>query len=147
TGVVRGRLLLDRDRRAQPLDVVDVRLLHHAEELPRIGRQGLDVAPLSFRVDGVARQRRLAGPGQAGAHDQLVARQVEVDVLEVVCPRAADLDGIHQCGGLCGSEWTSLSERPIWGQWPRRASVWPAYPGCGSGPRGGLTRTAPGTYN
>jgi hypothetical protein len=37
--VVRRRLLLDRDRRRQPLDGVHVRLLHHRQELPRVGRQ------------------------------------------------------------------------------------------------------------
>src|SRR5690606_24860373 len=76
--VVRGRLLLDRDGRGEALDVVDVRLLHHAQELPGIGRQRLDVAALALGVDGVERERGLAGPGQAGDHDQLVARQLQV---------------------------------------------------------------------
>jgi hypothetical protein len=38
TRVVRSRLLLDRDRGTQTFDVVDVGLLHHAQELPRIRR-------------------------------------------------------------------------------------------------------------
>jgi tetratricopeptide (TPR) repeat protein len=64
--------------------VVDVGLFHHRQELPRVGRQRLDVAPLALGIDGIEGQRRLARAGQAGDHDQLVARQVEVDVLEVV---------------------------------------------------------------
>ena len=54
--IVSRRLLLDRDRRRQPLDGVDVRLLHQAEELARIRRQRLDVPPLPFGVDRVERQ-------------------------------------------------------------------------------------------
>ncbi len=99
TRVVRGRLLLDRDRRGQALDVVQVRLFHHAEELAGIGRQRLHVTTLAFRVNGVERQRGLARAGQAGDDNELVAGQVEIDVLEVVRPRAADADEIHRHGG------------------------------------------------
>jgi ribosomal protein L21 len=65
------------------------------QELPRVGRQRLDVAALALGVDGVEGQRRLARAGQAGDHDQLVARQVEIDVLQVVGARTADADGVH----------------------------------------------------
>ena len=41
--VARRRLLVDRDRRRQALDRVDVRLVHLPEELARVGRQRLDV--------------------------------------------------------------------------------------------------------
>ena len=84
-----GGLLLDGDRRRQAVDQIDVRLLHLLEELPRVGRQRLDVAPLPFGVDRVERERRLARSGQAGDHHQLVARDVDVDVLQVVDARAA----------------------------------------------------------
>ncbi len=90
--VLRGGLLLDRDGRRQAVDLVDVRLLHHLQELARIGRQALDIAALAFGIDRVEGERRLAGAGQAGDHDQAVARQVEVDVLEIVLARAADRD-------------------------------------------------------
>ena len=62
--VPRGRLLVDRDRRREAVDRVDVRLLHHLQELPRVGGQRLDVAALALRVDrvegeaGLARARR-----------------------------------------------------------------------------------------
>ena len=54
-------LLLDRDRRGQAADRVVAGLLHLAQELPRVGGQGLHVAPLPFRVEGVEGERRLAG--------------------------------------------------------------------------------------
>ena len=33
--------------------MLDVRLLHHLEELAGVGREALDVAALAFGVDGV----------------------------------------------------------------------------------------------
>ena len=58
--VVAGRLLLDRDRRRQALDQVDVGLLHELQELARVRRQRLDVAALSFRVERVEGKRGFA---------------------------------------------------------------------------------------
>ena len=87
--VLRGGLLLDRDGGRQAVDLVDVRLLHHLEELPRVGRQALDVAALALGVDRVEGERGFARAGQAGEHDELVARDGDVDVLEIVLARAA----------------------------------------------------------
>src|SRR5579884_2645278 len=97
--VARRRLLVDRDRRREALDVVDVGLLHLPEELPRIRRERLDVAPLPFRVDRVEGERGLARSGQPGDDDQPVAREREVDVLEVVLARALDDDRIEGVRG------------------------------------------------
>ena len=63
--VAPGGLLVDRDGRRQPLDEVDVGLVHLPEELPGVGRQRLDVAALALGVDGVEGERRLARPRQA----------------------------------------------------------------------------------
>ena len=82
--IPRGRLLLDRDRGRQAVDLVDVRLLHHLEELARIGRQALDVAALPFRIDGVEGERGFARSRQAGEHHQTVTRNLDVDILEIV---------------------------------------------------------------
>ena len=82
--VARGRLLVDRDRRTEAVDVVDVRLLHHLEELARVGGERLDVAALALRVDRVEGERRLARAGQPGDADEAVPRQADGDVLQVV---------------------------------------------------------------
>ena len=55
-GVVGGGLLLDGDGGGEALDVVHIGLVHHREELPGIGGEGLDVAALPLRVDGVEGQ-------------------------------------------------------------------------------------------
>ena len=88
--VARGRLLVDRDRRREPLDRVDVGLVHLPQELARVGRQRLDVAALSLGVDRVEGQRRLARSRQPGDHGQRVPRDRDRDVLQVVLPRTRD---------------------------------------------------------
>ena len=107
--VVRRGLLLDRDGRRQALDQVDVGFLHQLQELPRVGRQRLDVATLAFRIQRVEGERALARSRQPRHHDQLVARQVEVDVLEIVGARAAYADVVHALleplAGACHCLW------------------------------------------
>ena len=90
--VLRRRLLLDGNRGAEAGDVVHVRLAHHVKELPRIGRQAFDIAPLPFRIDRVEGEAGLARPGQPGDDRQLVARNIHVDRLEVMFARTAHLD-------------------------------------------------------
>ena len=72
------------------VDAIDVRLLHPLEELPGVGRQRLDVAPLPFGVNRVEGERRLSRSADAGDDDQLAERQRQVDVLEVVRARAVE---------------------------------------------------------
>ena len=88
---VPGRgLLVDRDGRRQALDGVDVGLVHLAEELARVGRERLDIPALPLGIERVEGKARLARPRQAGDHHQLVARERDRDVLEVVLARAPD---------------------------------------------------------
>ena len=55
--IVAGAFLLDRDRRRQALDEIDVGLLHQVQELAGVGREGFDVAPLAFGVERVEGER------------------------------------------------------------------------------------------
>src|SRR5207302_4166343 len=98
------RLLVDRDRGTEPVDRVDVRLLHHLQELARVRGQALDVAALALGVDRVERERRLAGAREAGNTDEGVARQPDRDVLQVVLARAVDdqFFGGHTATSLAG---------------------------------------------
>ena len=103
--VPRRRLLVDRDRRREAVDRVDVGLLHHLEELARVGRERLDVAALALRVDRVEGERGLPGPREPGDADQRVPRQADGDVLEVVLAGAVDdeLVGRHEAESSPGS--------------------------------------------
>ena len=53
TGVVTGGFLINRNRRRQPLDGIDIGLVNLPEKLAGIGRQTFDVAALSLRKDRV----------------------------------------------------------------------------------------------
>ena len=97
--IARGGLLLDGNGGREAVDLVDIRLLHHLQELPRIGRERLDVAALALGIDGVEGERGLARAGQAGEHHQRIARDVEIDVLEIVLARAPDGDDAHVGAG------------------------------------------------
>ena len=73
--------------------MVDIRLLHHRQKLPCVGRQGLHVATLPFGVNRVEGERGLARAGKTRKHDELVPRQAQVDIAQVVRSRAANVDG------------------------------------------------------
>ena len=87
-----GALLVDRDGRREPVDLVDVGLLHLAEELPGVRAETLDVPALALGIDGVEGQAGLAAPAQPGDDDQPVTGERHGDVLEVVLARSADDD-------------------------------------------------------
>ena len=87
-------LLADGDRRGDAVDQIYVRLLDALQELARVGRERLDIAPLPFGIDGVKGQRRLSASRNSGHHRQAIVRNLEVDVLQVVNPRAANYDRI-----------------------------------------------------
>ena len=57
TRIAAGRALLDGDRRGQSLNLLDIRLLHLVEELPRVRAQRLHVAPLPFGIERIERER------------------------------------------------------------------------------------------
>ena len=86
-------------------------IAHHMtkrrQKLARIGRQALGIAPLAFGIERVKRQAGFARARQPRDHHQLVARDVEVDVFEVVRARAADADallaqGADEVGAVSG---------------------------------------------
>ncbi len=98
-------LLLQRHRRRQAFDGIHVGHAHLVDQAARVRRQRLQVTALRFGVQRTERQRGLAGTGDAGEHHQRVARDVHVDVLQVVFARAANAD---KCvtpvgGGRCFS--------------------------------------------
>ena len=106
--VVGHALLVDRYGRRQALYVVDVGLVHPAEELAGVGRQRLDVAALALGVDGVEGEGALARAGDAGDHDELVAGDRDVYVLEVVLAGTPDDDVLQRHSGELQRRWRSV---------------------------------------
>ena len=80
-GVTGRGLLVNGDGGAEAVDGVEVGLVHLAQKLARIAGKGLDVAALALGVDGVEGKARLARAGKPRDDDELVARDVDVDVL------------------------------------------------------------------
>jgi hypothetical protein len=87
-----GCLLLNGDRRGKTINLVDIRLLHHFQELAGISAQAFHIPPLAFRIDGIEGEGRLARARQSGHHDQLVSRQIEIDVFQIVFAGTADAE-------------------------------------------------------
>ena len=58
---------------------------------------GTTVASLALGEDGVEGQRRFSRTRKARYDDQFVVRNLDLDVLEVVDPRAFDIDGFFVC--------------------------------------------------
>ena len=87
--VAAGCLLLDTDCRRKPVNMLDIGLLHHFEELARIGRQALDIAALSLSIDCIESKRGFARARQPRHHDQRIARQININPFKVMLARAA----------------------------------------------------------
>jgi hypothetical protein len=86
---------------AMPVDYIDIGLLDALQELAGIRRERLDVAPLAFGINGVEGERRLARTRNPGHHRQLVVRNFEVDVLQVMDACSAYDDAlVRHCPGL-----------------------------------------------
>jgi len=86
--------LIDRDGRREPLDGLDLGLVHLPEEVSSIGRETLDVSALPFGVDRLERERGLARAREAGDDGKGLSRDRDVDILEVVFLRTAYFDGV-----------------------------------------------------
>ena len=93
--VARRRLLVDGNRRAEAVDLIDVRLFHQSQELSGIAGKALDVASLPLGIDGIEGQTGLTRPAQSGNHHELVARYLNTDILQVVFPSSDDLQYIR----------------------------------------------------
>ncbi len=95
TRTTRGCLLFNRDCRAQAVDRIDIGPFHLIQELPRVRRQRFDVAPLPLGVDRVEGERRLPGTAQTRDHSQGIARNLHVDILQIVMTRPMDGDAVQ----------------------------------------------------
>ena len=98
TRVVAGGFLLDGDGGREALDHIDIGLVHARQKLAGIGREAFHIAALALGIEGVKGERGLARPGQPGDHHQLIAGDVQVDVLQVVGARATNRDALRRQG-------------------------------------------------
>ena len=83
-------LLLQSDSRRHPRDRIDVRDPGLVDEPAGVGSDGFEVATLGFGIESAEGQGGLARPGHTGEHDERVSGHCEIDVAQIVFPRAAD---------------------------------------------------------
>ena len=92
TGVAARGLLLDGDDGAQAVHALDLGLLQDPHEMLGIGRERVHVAALPLGIQRVEGQRGLSAAADARDHDELAARQIHVDVLQIMGTGASDFD-------------------------------------------------------
>ena len=100
TGVCAQPFLVDDDRGGQAAEKIDVRPVEGGLETLHEGRAGFVDHPLRLGRDGVEDQRRLPGTGNPGEHRETAFRKIDVHVLQVVLPGAADPDQVVGVSGM-----------------------------------------------
>ena len=93
-------LLVDDDRRRQPVEHVDVGPRQRRHEALHERAVGLVDQPLRLRGDRAEHERALARARDAGEHGQPALRDLDADVLEVVHARAVHADQVVAVGGV-----------------------------------------------
>ena len=92
--VASRHLLFDGDGRRQSLDIVAFGFVHPSEKLPGICGEAFHIAALAFGIEGIECQRTFSASGKSGDDHEFVARDFNVDVLEVVYACAFDEYGV-----------------------------------------------------
>ena len=90
--------LLDGDGGREALEAVDFRLLKLLGELAGVGGHGVEETALALGEKDVEGEGRFPGAGEAGDDDELVARDLDGDVFEVVVAGAAQSDQCRVIG-------------------------------------------------
>ena len=86
------RFLINGDCRRQSLDRLHVWFLHLSQKLSRIRRQRLHIASLSFRINGIKSQRRLAGTTDSCQYYKFISWDIYAQILEVIYIRTPNPD-------------------------------------------------------
>ena len=92
--VRRAGVLFEGDGRREALDEIDVRLFELVEELPGVGRKTLDVTPPALGIQRVESEARFARPARPGDDHELVSRNRQAEILQIVLARAPDSDSL-----------------------------------------------------
>jgi hypothetical protein len=91
-----GAALLDRNRRRQSLDKIDIWLFHLIEELPRISGETLYVSALPFGIKSVESQRGFPRTTQPGDDHKFFPWNLHMEVLEIVLAGTTNFDDLRR---------------------------------------------------
>ena len=96
TRVARRGFLVDGDGGTEAVDGVDIGLFHLAQEHARIAGQAFHIAALAFGIDGIESEAGFARAAHAGKHHQLIARDFQIHIFQVMFARTANDEFILQ---------------------------------------------------
>ena len=91
-GIAEMIALGEGDYGSKPGDMIDLGPTQFIEVLAGIGREGFEMAALTFTRENIKDKRGLPRTGQTGNCDELPMGQVKIDVLEVVFVSTPDSD-------------------------------------------------------
>ena len=94
-GIVGDGFLLDADGRSKSFDFTDFCLFAHtADKHTGIGREGLQIASLTFITERREGEGRFTGSADAGEDGQCIFGERDVDVPQVMRRDSEKIDGI-----------------------------------------------------
>ena len=92
TRVARIDFLFHRNGRGDTRNEIHIRFFDLSQKLSGICRQALHIPPLPLREYRIERQRGFSRPRQARHHDQLVMRNLNLYIFEIMYPGALDMN-------------------------------------------------------
>ena len=92
---MRSGFLFNRNGGDKPSIAVHIGFLHHRQKLPSISRQRLHITPLPLSIEGIKGQRRLPRPRKARNHNQLIPRQRQINIFQIMRTRTTNRNSIH----------------------------------------------------
>src|SRR5579884_19621 len=84
--------LLDRHRRGDAEDRINVGPGRRLDELPRVSVERFEITPLPLSEENIESERALAAPAHPGDHSEPIARDFYIDPLQVMLSRIVDPD-------------------------------------------------------
>jgi len=92
SGIGSATALVNSNGRLQAGDAIYIGSVELPEKLPGMKRERLDVLPLSFSEDGIESERTFPAAARTGNDDELIPRDFQRQIFEVVRPRPFNAD-------------------------------------------------------
>ena len=92
TRIFVGGFLFDADHGRKTADLVYIGPFEIVEKVSGVGRKSFNITTLTFSINGVEGQRRFSATTQSGDNSEGVARDIDVDILEVMHAGTEHLD-------------------------------------------------------
>ena len=74
-------------------DLIDIGFCRLSHPSPSIGRERFEISSRSLRIENPQRKRGFTGSGNAGNTYDLIQRNIDIDILQIVNPGASHTDG------------------------------------------------------